>query len=198
MTSKTENWKNYCVTLIFLILNIAAYIFYTIAGEVVYNSGSLSANAVINNGEFYRLLSCMFLHADIAHIVGNMLFMAGLGEMLEREIGHLRFCVLYLLSGVGGSIFSLTYMVMSSQLYRSVGASGAISGLIGALLLLVIANNGRYGNISFRRIAFGICYMIYTGMQSTTTDNAAHIGGLICGFFIMLIMHFVRIGRNNR
>ena len=198
MSSNTENWKNYCVTLIFFIINAAAYILYVVVGEEIYEIGCLSANAVIGKGEFYRLLTCTFLHADMAHIVGNMLFAVGLGEMLEREIGHWRFAALYLFSGLGGSLFSLTYMVMSVQTYRSVGASGAISGLIGALLALVLANNGRYGNISLTRIIIGICYMIYTGIQSTTTDNAAHIGGLICGFLIMLVMHFVRTGRIER
>ena len=197
VSSNTGNWKNYCVTLIFLIINVAVYIFYIIAGERVFDIGSLSADAVIGDGEFYRLITCTFLHADAAHIVGNMIFAVGLGEMLEREAGHWRFAVLYLVSGLGGSLFSLTYMVMSAQNYRSVGASGAISGFIGALLVLVLANNGRYGAVSLGRIILGICYMIYTGVQSTTTDNAAHIGGLVCGFLVMLIMQLVRRGRSN-
>ena len=197
MSSNTENWKNYCVTLILFIVNVAAYILYIKVGEAVYDMGSLYARAVISDGEFYRLITCTFLHADAAHIIGNMLFAVGLGEMLEREIGHLRFGVLYLISGLGGSLFSLTYVVMSAQEYRSVGASGAISGLIGALLVLVLVNHGRYGAVSLGRIILGICYMIYTGVQSTTTDNAAHIGGLVCGFSTMLIMYLARRGRGN-
>lgn len=194
----SRSWKKYYITLLFLIINIAAYILYTFLGEVVYNMGSLDADLVIGNKEYYRLISCIFLHGSIDHIVGNMIFLAALGEMLEREIGHTRFVILYMLSGVGGSIFSLVYMVVTMQSYRSVGASGAISGLIGALLLLVIVNNGRYGDISLRRILLAIFYMIYTGLQSATTDNAAHIGGLVCGFVTMFVMHIIVAGFGNR
>lgn len=184
--------KSCCITIIFLACNVGAYILYTFLGEIVYNKGSLSADAVIVDGAYYRLVSCLFLHGSVSHIVGNMVFLAALGEMLEREIGHLRFFLLYMLSGVGGSIFSLSYMVMTMAPYTSVGASGAVSGLIGALLLLVISNNGRYGEISLRRILLAIFYMIYTGLQSETTDNAAHIGGLVCGFAVMLAMLTIR------
>lgn len=188
MTYNGGSWKNFYITIILLVLNVGAYILYTLLGEIVYNVGSLSADPVIVDGEYYRLVSCMFLHGSIQHIVGNMVFLVAIGEMLEREIGHIRFFLLYMLSGIGGSIFSLTYMMMTMAPYSSVGASGAISGLIGALLLLVIFHNGEYGNISLRRILLAIFYMIYTGMQSETTDNAAHIGGLVCGFVIMLLM----------
>lgn len=185
-------FKSCCITIIFLICNVGAYILYTLLGEIVYNKGSLSANTVIADREYYRLVSCVFLHGSVNHIVGNMVFLAALGEMLEREIGHVRFFLLYMLSGVGGSIFSLAYMVITMAPYTSVGASGAVSGLIGALLLLVISNNGRYGDISLRRILLAIFYMIYTGLQSETTDNAAHIGGLVCGFVVMLVMLAIR------
>lgn len=188
MTYDDSRWKNCCITILFLALNVGAYILYTLLGEIVYNIGNLNAEAVIADGEYYRLVSCVFLHGSIDHIIGNMIFLAALGEMLEYRIGHVRFFLLYMLSGVGGSIFSLIYMTVSMIPYRSVGASGAISGLIGALLLLVISNNGRYEGISLPRILLAICYMIYTGMRSETTDNAAHIGGLVCGFVIMLIM----------
>lgn len=183
-------WKNCCITIFLIIINITAYIIYTFLGEVVYNIGSLSARPVIENKEYYRLISCMFLHGGIDHIIGNMVFLAALGEMLEREIGHVRFCILYMLSGIGGSFFSLVYMVLTIQSYSSVGASGAITGLIGALLLLVLVNNGRYASISLKRILLAVFYMIYTGLQSPVTDNAAHIGGLVCGFFIMAAMYY--------
>lgn len=193
-----SRWKNCCITILFLVLNVGAYILYTLLGEIVYNIGNLNADAVIADGEYYRLVSCVFLHGSIDHIIGNMVFLVALGEMLEYEIGHVRFFLLYMLSGVGGSIFSLTYMMISMVPYRSVGASGAISGLIGALLLLVISNNGRYEGISLPRILLAIFYMVYTGLQSDTTDNAAHIGGLVCGFAIMLVLLLMRKVRWRR
>lgn len=187
-----KTWKGCCITLFLVIINVTVYGVDLVLGEAAYNAGSLSARHVIEQKEYYRLVSCIFLHGSVDHIVGNMVFLAALGEMLEREIGHIRFCILYMLSGVGGSLFSLSYMILTMQVYRSVGASGAISGLIGALLLLVLVNHGKYGGISLRRILLAVFYMVYTGLQSPVTDNAAHIGGLICGFFVMLAMHIVQ------
>ncbi|MCM1183082.1 MAG: rhomboid family intramembrane serine protease [Roseburia sp.] len=194
MARDDSRWKDCCITILFLVLNVGAYLLYTAAGEIVYNTGNLNAAAVLEDGEYYRLVSCVFLHGSIDHIIGNMIFLAALGKMLESRIGHVRFFLLYLFSGVGGSIFSLVYMTVSMAPYRSVGASGAISGLIGALLLLVVVNSGRYEGISLPRILLAIFYMVYTGLRSETTDNAAHIGGLVCGFVIMLVIEIHRLG----
>ena len=139
----------------------------------------------------------MFLHAGIDHLVGNMIFLAALGEMLEPKIGHLSFGILYIISGIGSSIASLIYRILTMQFYNSVGASGAINGLIGALLFLVVLHNGYYGSISLRRIVLAIAYMVYSGLQSTVTDNAAHIGGLVCGFFCMLFLHIIKQSRHR-
>lgn len=188
--------KEYYITIIFLILNIAVYLSYTFAGEIVYNIGCLDAGLIINQREYYRIFSCMFLHMDIEHIVGNMIFLVALGQMLETAIGHIRFLAVYLFSGICGSILSLIYMLLTAHYYTSIGASGAVFGLVGALLFLVVINNGRYAGISLPRILFAIVYMLYSGYSSPQVDNSAHIGGLIAGMLAMLIIYF--IGKNKR
>lgn len=184
------------ITWAILALNVMAYILCTIFGDVVYDIGSLSVLDVIKNQEYYRIVSCMFLHAGIDHVLGNMLFVVVLGDMLEQAIGHVRFVVIYLLTGIGGSICSMLLELATGQYYSTVGASGAVCGIMGALLVIVILNQGNYGHISLKRMLLAIVYMIYTGLQAPMVNNAAHIGGLLSGVLIMAFFSFFR--RKNK
>lgn len=185
----TFDYRECAVTIIFLAINILAYIYCTYSGEMVYNMGCMDAESVLLDHEYYRFFTSIFMHGGVDHLVSNMIFLVALGEMLERVIGHIRFALLYILSGIGGSIFSIANVVLSGRHYTAVGASGAIFGLIGALLILVVINNGRYQGISIRRMLFAIAYMVYEGMASEGVDNAAHLGGLIFGVLIMAAMY---------
>lgn len=188
-------WRDYYVTLLILFVNIIGFILCTQMGEVVYNVGSMNAEKILVEGQYYRLLSSMFLHADIGHIVSNMIFLVGLGQMIEQAIGHVRFGVLYLLSGLGADICSMLYSIIIGELYNSVGASGAIFGLIGALFVLVAMHNGKFGGVSIGRLLFAVAYMIYTGASSESVDNSAHVGGLVCGMLIMAVMNVIMVFR---
>lgn len=188
---KKEEKKSY-ITIIFVILNIIAYILYTILGKIVYNMGSLSVVDIIERHEYYRILSNIFLHAGIEHIFGNMLFLVALGDMLEKEIGHISFCVIYLISGIGGSLFSMGYELLSGQFYHTVGASGAVCGILGALLVIVIVHHGNFATISLPRMLLAIAYLIYSGLQSPVVNNAAHIGGLLIGIVLMLCFQIAK------
>lgn len=161
--------------------------------NISYELGCMDAERVLLDGEYYRLVTSMFMHDGIDHIVGNMIFLAALGEMLENAVGHLRFALLYLLSGLGGGVFSIANIILSAEIHTSVGASGAVFGLIGALLIIVIIHNGRYGDISIHRMLLAIIYMVATGMTSAQVDNAAHLGGLISGVLIMAAMYAIEV-----
>ena len=187
--SRIQDLKNNYITVFLVVVNIAVFIIYTILGDVLYNITSLSAVDITDSHEYYRFFTCMFMHGSLEHLLSNMLFLAVLGDMLERAVGHGRFIVIYMVSGRLGGCASVLYALISGNMYSSVGASGAISGLIGALLVLVIKNNGRYGQVSLRRMILGIVYLIYSGLQSNITDNAAHIGGMAAGFFVMILLY---------
>lgn len=182
--------KDY-VTILLVIANIAVYIFCTIQGDVLYNMGSLSVVDIIDRQEYYRVLTSMFLHAGPQHIWGNMIFLAALGDMLERSIGHGRFFTIYMLAGIGGNLLSMGRELATGQFCSTVGASGAVFGLIGALLLLICRNNGIYGEVSLRRMILALVYLFYSGMQSETTNNAAHLGGFVVGFIVMAVFYCV-------
>ena len=190
---KSFDYRDCSVTIALAAINIIIYIYCTYAGEVVYNVGCMDAERVLLDGEYYRFFTSMFMHGGIDHIVSNMIFLIALGEMLERVIGHVRFAVLYLLSGVGGSLFSIANVVLSGNRYTAIGASGAVFGLVGALLILVVINNGHYQGISIKRMIFSIVYMVYDGTRSEQVDNAAHVGGLIFGVLIMAAMYVIEV-----
>ena len=80
------------------------------------------------------------------------------------------------------------YQLWAGRLTGSIGASGAVYGLIGALLFLVIAGRGRFRSVTFPRILLCIAYSLYSGLAAENIDNAAHIGGLLCGFVLAVIL----------
>ena len=217
---RVSDWRSYRVTLVLLVLNIVGYIFCTQMGEVVYTIGSMNAEKILVAHEYYRFLTSVFLHADIEHLVSNMIFLFGLGQMVEQVTGHISFSIVYLLSGFGGSIFSILYAVLTGKIYDAVGASGAIFGLVGALFILVVARDlkrrshsqgtveildqrgrqisGAYESVSVGRIIFAVVYMIYSGSRAAGVDNAAHVGGLLCGIMIMAVINIVNTGGYKR
>lgn len=220
-----STWRDYWITLVILAVNVAGYILCTQMGEVVYNIGSMNAEKVLADRQYYRFVTSMFLHADIGHIVSNMIYLVGLGQMVEQMIGHVRFAVLYLLSGIGAGGFSMLYAVLTGDIYDAVGASGAIFGLIGALFILLVIRdlrrragrpfcgvsgmpdrmnvfdgNGRaapdgYERISAGKLVFVVVYMIYSGTKAERIDNAAHVGGLVCGLLVMAVMNLIKTRR---
>ena len=180
------------VTLFFVIINIACYILDMIRGYALCDAGSLSVVDITERQEYYRIFTSMFLHAGFDHIWGNMIFLLALGDMLERFVGHARFFIIYMLSGIGGNLVSMLFETVTKDYYHTVGASGAIFGLIGALLILVIRNNGTYGEVSIRRLTLALIYMIYSGVRSDITNNAAHAGGFLTGLFLMEIFYHIK------
>ena len=97
--------------------------------------------------------------------------------------------MIYFISGLGGSGLSFAWNVMHEEQSVSAGASGAIFGLMGALLYVVIANRGRLGDLSGKGMMLMVLLGLYCGMTSTGVDNLAHIGGLVCGFILALILY---------
>ena len=129
-------------------------------------------------GEAWRLVTPIFLHAGLLHIGVNMYSLWALGPAVERFFGHGRFLVVYLLSGMSGVLLSL---VMSPN--PSVGASGAIFGLLGALaafLYLHRATFGQFGAMQLRQLLFVALINLGLGL-SPGIDNWGHVGGLLAG-----------------
>lgn len=157
--------------------------------------GAMYVPMVLEKGEFYRLFTSMFLHFGFSHLMNNMLTLGLLGWQLELEIGTIKFAVIYLLSGLGGNVLSGLYEFQTADYAVSAGASGAIFGIIGALLYIAIRNQGRVGNVSGRGILFMIILSLYYGFTSTGIDNLAHIGGLVTGFLCGILLYWKRYSK---
>ena len=176
-----------------VIANIIVFIICMGSGNSLYDSGILVAERIFGYGEYYRLFTSMFLHAGIQHIFGNMLILAYIGSIMERSIGHWQFGFLYFASGICGNVVSVLYEREMGLTWYSLGASGAVFGVMGAMLLFVFHNrsNLKKGSTLVGRAAFMVAYSLYAGFASPDTNNAAHLGGLIIGILIgLLILKF--------
>ena len=147
---------------------------------------------VLENAEYYRLIACVFLHFGIDHLMNNMVLLGALGWNLETEIGSIKFLLIYFVSGIGANLISLAMDLRTGNMAVSVGASGAVFGLLGALLWVVIRNKGKIGRLTGRGMLFMVLLSLYFCFTSTGVDNAAHVGGLVCGFLTAVILHHGR------
>ncbi len=173
------------------VLNAILFTGCVLTGNLLYEVGMLSYEKVME-GEWYRIFSSMFLHADMSHLVGNMLILYYLGEIVERSLGHFKYLVLYLVSGVAASFASMAYSYLTQEYTASLGASGAIFGMVGALLWVAIRNRGHAEIMTVGKVLFMIGYTLYSGFRSTNVDNAAHVGGLLAGFVLAVLLYHTK------
>jgi rhomboid protease GluP len=172
------------VTWILLVIVGAVFVLETLAGgstnlQVLVRLGA-KVNPLIAAGEYWRLLTSMFLHIGLWHILFNGYALVIIGTELERLLGPGRFLAIYLLSGLLGSLASYAF---SPSL--SAGASGAIFGTIGALAAFFTTHRRRLGAWGRRRLAnivFLIAINLFFGFTQPGIDNFAHMGGLLSGF----------------
>lgn len=144
--------------------------------------------------EYYRLVTSMFLHFGIQHLGNNMLVLFFIGDRLEQSVGKIKYFLIYFLGGVGANIISLYLEVQKGEYVVSAGASGAIFAAIGGLLYVLLRNRGQVGDLTSQQILLLAALSLYHGITSTGVDNAAHIGGLFCGFILAVLLYHKRPG----
>lgn len=171
-----------------LTVNIVLFLLCIFNGDFFYERGIFDPEYIFGQ-QWYRFFTSIFLHGDVYHLSGNMIYLYALGDIVEREFGHLKYVLLYIFSGLTGNALSLLFSVMTNDLTPSLGASGAIFGLSGALLWIIIRKRGRHEEITLPKIIFLIAYSLYNGFISTNVNNAAHLGGLIGGFVLAILLY---------
>jgi rhomboid protease GluP len=135
-------------------------------------------------GQPWRLLSCLFVHAGLSHLLLNMFSLWLLGLLIEDRVGPARLVLVYLACGVGGGLASLWW---HTDGINSVGASGAIFGLYGLLLALLIGKKLVLDKSDRRAMLGLVLYLVLSNLLSGLTgniDNAAHLGGLATGLLL--------------
>jgi membrane associated rhomboid family serine protease len=153
-------------------------------GGKVFDDGALIGAAIDLNGDWYRLVSAMFLHAGVLHIAFNMLALYWLGTVVEQALGAWRFLLVYFVSGLAGSAGAL---LLTGPFAVTVGASGAIFGIMGALLVLEYAATGTFAGQAMALIVLNLALTLTIPNISV----GGHVGGLIGGVLATFaLVHF--------
>lgn len=187
------NWVSLFNT-IFIVINIVTYILVhhtAIFGETIdaMQRGALSWYLIKEDGEYYRVLTSMFLHSDFEHLMNNMLVLFFVGDNLERAAGKIKYFIIYFGSGIIAGISSISYNMIKEKMVYSVGASGAIFGIVGAMGYILLVNKGHLEDISSRQIILFTVFSLYGGIANANIDNVAHIGGFIGGIILAIILY---------
>ena len=196
-----EEIKKEPVTTILILINIVIFFLVEITGSSENTMHMLECGAaytpyILEQGEYYRIFTCMFLHFGMEHLANNMLVLFVLGQRLEPIAGKIKFLLIYLLGGMGGSLLSV-YMDIRKQEYAiSAGASGAVFAVMGAMIYVLLRNRGRVADLSAKQILVMAVFSVYLGFAAGGVDNAAHVGGMIFGFVMAVILYHPRKIRN--
>jgi len=178
---------NTVVTFALLIINFIVFAVMELNGgsentENLIRFGAISADLVFEKGDYFRLVTDMFVHIGFAHIAANSLSLYILGTRSEKYFGGPVFLIIYILSGVGASLASIMF---TDNL--SAGASGAIFGIMGAMLIYSAVSKKSMGDFSAYFMVIFSLISVCAGFFMSGVDNAGHIGGFIMGILMSIV-----------
>ncbi len=183
MVDKIFTPKKPVITYTLIILNVLVFVLQKFFGLDSFLINTFAVyGPYIRMGEYYRLLSGAFLHADIFHIFFNMYALYVLGSQAESFFGKFKFLSIYIFSAITASLLSILLNIDGV----SVGASGAIFGILGALLYFGYNFRVYLGNTLVRQILPIVLINLLFGFMIPSVDNFAHIGGLVGGFLMTM------------
>jgi rhomboid protease GluP len=180
------------VTQVFFGINVAVFLGMLFAGVSILDNPSgqdlvrwgANFGPYTLGGQYWRLLTCVFVHGSLLHIAFNMWCLWDLGALAESLYGHWTFAVVYLLAGVGGSLGSVIW----NPNVLGVGASGAIFGIAGALIASFYLGEFSLPRAAvmgtLRSVVTFVGYNLVFGAVMSRVDNAAHVGGLVTGLIL--------------
>ncbi len=180
--------KKIIVTKLIILINIIVFLLMYLLGNGSTDTQTLllfGANygPLVKSGEVYRLITCAFLHIGIIHLLVNMYSLSIIGSQIESYLGKLKFIVIYLVSALSGSLFSL---IAGNSI--SAGASGAIFGLLGSLLYFGYHYRLYLNSVLKSQIIPIIVLNLVISFLVPGIDALAHIGGLIGGYLVTMAL----------
>lgn len=198
IAEKIFSFKKPIVTYSLIFICILVFILMYVLGNGSTDNYTLlifgaNVDTLTKNGDYYRLFTSMFLHIGILHLLCNMYSLYIIGKEVENVFGKVKYLIIYLLSGIAGSILSLAF----NHNTICAGASGAIFGLLGALLYFGYYYRTYLGATLTRSIIPVIVLNLIIGFTSSGIDNAAHIGGLVGGILIAMAVGVPDKSNNN-
>ncbi len=196
------------ITYALLGANVAVSLLILIASQGTDDPSTLVAfgaktNELLQSGEWFRLVTPIFIHAGLLHLLLNSYALWVVGTQVEKLYGSARFLLIYLLSGIGGVAGSYFGQILLRKSYDapSVGASGAIFGLFGVLAVFGFRYRNEMPPSIRRAMTAGVLPVIvinlFIGFSVPFIDNSAHIGGLITGAALALIVPYIAPGRER-
>lgn len=181
-------------SMMFIIINIVNYFILIKTGDIndsnfMIQKGAVYVDGIVENKEYYRFFTSTILHFSLAHLVVNMISLYCVGNYVESHLGHAKFLVLYLIASVGSSFISFYNIYINEEQTIQAGASGAIYGVVGALLWIVLRHRGHFESISIAELLGLIAIVLWYGYETRGVDNVAHAGGLIIGFILAMLLY---------
>ena len=186
-------------------INVAVFVAMTLAGVSMLDNPSgqdlvrwgANFGPLTISGQWWRLLTCVFIHGSLLHIGFNMWCLWSLGRLAESVYGHWTFAAVYLITGLAASLASLIW----NPVVLSVGASGAIFGIAGALIASFYLGEFALPRAAMtgmlRSVVLFVGYNLFFGAAIAGTDNAAHIGGLLMGLLLGALIAKVAPGHDD-
>lgn len=186
---KSRKLCNLCI----VILNIAVFFILEVLGNTkdarfMLAHGAMYEPLVIEQGEYYRLFTSMFLHFSLEHLAYNMLLLLFIGDMLEAAVGKVRYLLIYLIGGLAGNLLSLAVSLSTGDYGVSAGASGAIFAVLGALVCLMLRRWRQVSDAQRKRLLLMAVLSLAQGFTETGVDNMAHLGGFLGGAVVCFLV----------
>ena len=178
-TDKILEPKKPYITIGIMVLLVLVYLYSVISNENVLVFYWGLNKLFVQNGEVYRLLTGTLIHIDLLHLLCNLYALFVVGSMVEGYYGRKKYPIIYVVSAITGSLLSIS---MSDGF--SIGASGAIFGLLGSVLFFGYHYRVYFGSVILGKVIPVIIINLGIGFMISGIDNFAHIGGLIGGFLI--------------
>ena len=179
--AKIFSQKKPIMTYLLIVINVMLFLISTIYPSIQIYLGN--NYLFVQDGEIYRLFTCMFLHSNLMHLLFNMYALYVLGPQVERYYGKAKFLTIYFVSGLLGSVFSCVFMPENAI---SIGASGAIFGLLGSIAYFTYYYRATLQNALRNQVLPVILINLLLGFVVADIDVFAHIGGLIGGLLISM------------
>jgi rhomboid protease GluP len=191
-----ENWLDQApVTRTLLALNVSMFVVEAVLTQrwtdlpprPALELGASYAFATVGESRWETLVTACFLHAGLLHLGFNMIALWQAGPLVERAVGSARMAPMYLVAGAFGNLLGVAYNWLTRADVYSVGASGAISGIIGAALVVGLRTQGWRSPLAQamgRWLGFVIVFGLVSNLQGGRIDNAAHVGGALAGCVI--------------
>ncbi len=185
--------KRPIVNIILVVMNVAVWCVLEIIGDtqdagLILKYGGMYPELLLA-GEWYRLFTAMFLHFGAEHLANNMILLAAAGGKLEAAAGSFRYLMIYLGSGVAGNLVSFYIRLQTGDYAVSAGASGAVFGMIGALVWVAVRNKGKFEGLTTKGLLFMIALCMYYGVTTAGIDNWAHAGGAAGGLLLCILLY---------